>query len=944
MPASAAAQVRDPFLAWHTIDTPHFSITYHEPLGLLARRTAAIAERAHATLTSVLGFTPSERVQVLITDDSDGANGSATALPFDTIRLYAEAPDDLSPLAEYDDWMTTLVSHEHTHILHLDQASGVASFLNALLGKVYMPNHVQPRWFLEGLAVFEETELTSGGRLRSAQWDMYLRMDALEDRFWTIDQVSTIADRWPHGNAAYLYGSYFVRFIAERHGRLALARIAREYGGSLLPYGINRVARRATGSTFVELWERFLDERREHYAEQRREVEAIGLREGTRVTTHGELARAPRYLRDGRLMYLRADNRSRGRIIVIDPSSGEERMLIARVNAGGEAAVHPDGRSVVFAKTDAHRDIYFYSDLFRRDLETGEERRLTEGLRAREPDVSPDGRRVVFTMSRAGTARLMIAELEDVAGTMRELMPSARYQQFYTPRFSPDGSRVAVSTWRRGGHRDVVLVELESGRVSDVTHDRAQDSGPCFSPDGAHLYFSSDRTGIANIYSHHIVSGRLRQVSNVIGGAFQPAIAPDGVHMTYVGYTSYGFDLFGIEVTADGFRDAPAYIDTRPAGSDDQEIWTAESRDYDPLPTLYPRSYMLDLAPDSFGPGLGISIRGEDLAGFHSWSARVGIGLVRGNLGLDAGYSWNRSPLGISARGFRHVQQAGGLTINGAQQPWVQESFGGEIGIGYAFPRAFRSDSLSLSYSLTYTQPADPLFAGELDPNFPPPVLPENGRFAALRFGWAYSDIERYLYDISASNGRSIGIGISLAEPAIGSQFRVITVTWSITQYVPLWEHHVLALRYAGGISGGDLVRRGLFGVGGFPTVPLVEGLADPVILGGAALRGYPVNDRVGNQYHLAQLEYRFPIIRINAGILTLPVFLNRLWATVFADAGDAFQGEIDFARMRVGIGAQLHLDLTLFYLIPLSLRIGYARGLMEGGVDQLYGHLGVPF
>src|SRR5690606_21734223 len=103
-------------------------------------------------------------------------------------------------------------------------------------------------------------------------------------------------------------------------------------------------------------------------------------------------------------------------------------------------------------------------------------------------------------------------------------------------------------------------------------------------------------------------------------------------------------------------------------------------------------------------------------------------------------------------------------------------------------------------------------------------------------------------------------------------------------------------------------------------------------------------NYRIGTQFHLAQLEYRFPIYRFNRGISTLPVYVNRLWATVFGDAGDAFFDEVDIAQLRVGVGAELHLDFTLFYILGFSLRVGYARGLMEGGIDQFYGHLGVPF
>lgn len=954
-PALAAAQLRDPLVEWRTIHTDHFDIHYHSPLALVARRVGAVAERAHVTLREIFGFEPTPspgqtRIQIVLTDDSDSANGSATALPFDTIRLYAEPPEDLSTLGDYDDWLTTLVSHEHTHILHLDQASGLPAILNAILGKVYMPNHVLPRWMLEGIAVWQETERTSGGRLRSSMWDMMLRADALEDRFWRIDQVSNEADRWPHGDAAYLYGSEFIRFIADRYGRESIARMARDYGDSILPYGINRVAERATGYTFTELWVQFQEERLAHYRAMQAEVEAIGRVEGVRITTHGESTRAPRFLRDGRLMYMRADNWSRARLMIVDPAtgaidgSGPGGDTFARLNAGGEGAVHPDGSYVMFSRVDWYRDIYAYADLFRRDLASGDETRLTEGLRAREPDISPDGRHVAFTTTRAGTTHLMVADTEDVAGTMRELAPHGQFELVYTPRFSPDARSIVFSSWSRGGYRDIAIVDVESGRIDTLTHDRAQDTDPVFSPDGEVVYFSSDRTGIPNIYTCRLATGTTRQITNVVMGAYTPAVSPDGQTLVYLGYTSWGFDLFRLDgLTPDGFREAPVYRDTRPAGSDTDAYLIAESDAYDPLPTLYPRSYMLDLGQDAFGYQLGISTQGEDVVGQHSYALRLGFGLVRGNLQVDASYTYQRSPLAFSVAGFRYLNYAGGLQVGGIDRQWLQDQYGGSATLAYTFPRSFRFDAISLSYAGTYTARAEP-WDYELDPNTPPPQLPYLGYYSILRLGWIYSDVERYGYDISPSNGRTIAMGVALADPLIGSAYRLVTFTWSAVQFIPLWEHHVLALRYGGGISGGDLDQRGVFGLGGFPSVSPISGLYSPNTLSGVVLRGYPSNSLYGTQMHLAQAEYRFPIVRYNAGIATLPLYLNRMYASVFADYGNAFFGPFDLANFRLGVGAEVMIDFTLFYLISLTLRVGYARGLMEGGTDQVYANLGRPF
>lgn len=943
--SAAEAQPRDPTLAWRTLDTPHFTIHYHEPLGVLARRLAVLAERAHTTLADVMGYTGGRRTHIVLTDDTDSANGSAIAIPYNNIRLYATAPSDMSPLGDYDEWLNVLVTHEHTHIVHLDQWSGVASLINLLLGKVYAPNHVQPRWILEGVATWQESERTSGGRMRSTMFDMYLRMDALEDRFFRIDQISNVADRWPHGNVWYLYGSQLIEHIANRYGREAIATIARAYGDSVLPWGINRAARRATGKSFIELYDEFLLDRRAHYEAMRDEVIAAGRVEGERLTHHGEIARMPRFTPEGRLMYWRADGRSRTRVMELELERPEAQRELARVSGEPGYALHPSGRAIYFTRPDNHRDIYMFHDLFRRDLESGRVDRLTNGMRAREPDLSPDGRRVVFTVNGAGTTHLMIAETRDVPGTARRLLESERFEQVYTPRFSPDGRTIAVSRWQRGGYRDIALVDAQSGEVTAITHDRAQDSGPEWSADGRTLYFSSDRTGIANIYAYRVTSGRLLQVTNVVAGAYQPAVSRDGRHLVYVGYTSYGFDLFHLDLRSVEPRPAEPYIDTRPEAPDDDELWAGLSRDYQPLETLWPRSYMLDLTSDGWGSAVGITVAGEDLAGWHRWSLRAVHGFTRGDVNADLDYEYRRLPLTIGAHLYRRIAPRSGFYAGGQDRRWVEHAIGGQVRLGYSFPGTFQGASVGVSYNPRFTEAAEPLVA-RLDPNEDPPSYPRTGYHSELRAQISYSNVERYTYDISSSAGTALGVTLSLEDPAIGSAFSSVNFTWYVRQYLPMpWgESHVVALHYAGGIADGDPGYRDTFSVGGFPDVSIVDGLLSNVILGGAALRGYPAYDRGGTQYHLAQIEYRFPIWRVNAGILTLPVYLNRIHAAVYADAGDAFSGALDFERLRVGVGGHVMIDFTLGYVLPFTLRVGYARGLMEGGIDQIYGHLGVPF
>ena len=59
--------------------------------------------------------------------------------------------------------MRLLINDEYTHIVQLDmRLNGPSTVLSNIFGNLYFPNMFQPVWLIEGLAVYEETELTGG--------------------------------------------------------------------------------------------------------------------------------------------------------------------------------------------------------------------------------------------------------------------------------------------------------------------------------------------------------------------------------------------------------------------------------------------------------------------------------------------------------------------------------------------------------------------------------------------------------------------------------------------------------------------------------------------------------------------------------------------------------------------------------------------------------------
>jgi hypothetical protein len=196
-----------PQVHWRTMFTRHFRIHFYDEDRPLADRAAMIAERAHYRLTHYLNWLPSGRIDITINDHTDDANGFASSVPQNYLFAYGAPPASLDELNDFDDFFNLLITHELTHVVHLDTILGPARYVNILRGKLYAPNLSQPTWFVEGLAVLMESRQTSGGRVRSSFFDMELRVPFLEGKMLGLDAVSNGPLAFPQGSAIYLYGS-----------------------------------------------------------------------------------------------------------------------------------------------------------------------------------------------------------------------------------------------------------------------------------------------------------------------------------------------------------------------------------------------------------------------------------------------------------------------------------------------------------------------------------------------------------------------------------------------------------------------------------------------------------------------------------------------------------------------------------------------------------------
>ena len=975
-PREAGANSRD--LKWRTLQTEHFVIHYHQGEEDPAERAARLLERAHARLSVGLGHEPFLRTQVVIVDNTDEANGVANAVPFPRLTANLTAPNSMSVLESYDDWLDILLTHEYTHVVHLDTVHGIPRLVNAVLGfgvlgKVWSPNIIQPRWMVEGLASYQESRLGSQGRKRSAQFDMMLRMSVLEHGFLPIDRVSSGANVFPHGTSAYLYGLHFMSYIGTHYGMDKLRELSHVYGGQAIPFAINRAMEKVLGVDFHQLWEEFELDTTRRFQAQARAIRARGVREGRRVTysttsaASGQFNRHPFWSPDDEYLYFYQDDGHSNPGIRKLPAMGGriregigigrqgmnldiQRVVEVQDAASGSFVLStPD---MVFEVTQVHDFRYSWSDLVlwhggdRNNVEA-----LTRGMRTRDPHVSPDGRTVVFSRNDAAQSRLAFLDLH--TRKVVEVAPGDdRIGQVFSPRWAPDSRRVAYSGWREGGYRDIYVYDRDSGQTTRITADRFLDTEPCWTPDGAWILFSSDRDDVFNIYAHELETGLVHQVTNVLGGAFEPVVSNDGTRVAYIGFSAQGYDLWTMKLDpAEYFapmpvQDALPQIDdpTPPLTTGVERPLTPRSRRYRAIRTMYPRTLLpavADISTSLFGTEIGATFQVIDVLGFHALTAHGGYHTAfDAPLGSVAYRYTQLLPTFALGFGRGYAQRNGFARYNYDSEPGGAETYRltgyreritqvtGDVSVPVVRHPIHSADA-SVGYS--YTQFANVDQDGRVDPNAPASTQPEVGGLGQVDFGLTYSNLRSVKFGYGSETGRSAGVRLSVIDPHLGGRFGDVQVTGSYAEVIRMpWRgHQNLALRVAGGLSAGGLDRRGAFFVGGYSQQEDVIRtllVRDPYAEVGV-LRGFQPGAFAGRYYTVGNIEYRIPVADVERGLGTLPLFMRRITMIPFGDIGGAWTTNFTRQAFKVGVGASLVLSFKLGYLDGIDLFLQYAHG-----------------
>ena len=154
----------------------------------------------------------------------------------------------------------------------------------------------------------------------------------------------------------------------------------------------------------------------------------------------------------------------------------------------------------------------------------------------------------MFVSERSGHPEIWVCNSEGLSPLQ---LTSFQGPAVTTPRWSPDGRRIAFDSDANEGRFDIWVIGADGGKPVRMTTHPANDGNPSWSHDGRWIYFDSARTGEQQIWKMPADGGEAIQLTR--DGGYAPLESPDG---KFLYYTKYLWDTSLWRVPVDGGQSA----------------------------------------------------------------------------------------------------------------------------------------------------------------------------------------------------------------------------------------------------------------------------------------------------------------------------------------------------------------------------------------------------
>ena len=188
------------------------------------------------------------------------------------------------------------------------------------------------------------------------------------------------------------------------------------------------------------------------------------------------------------------------------------------------------------------------------------------------PAWSPDGEKIAFTTYRHGAPDIeILSRLDRRPYTFEKAGGTTT-----TPAWSPDGDKIAFATSKDGSDMEIYVADWNGKNMRRLTVSKGVDISPIWNPrTGREIAFVSDRSGSAQIYIMDAEGTNVRRIIEDGGTAVNPAWSPDGqrIALSWQKSRTSTFDIY-VHDLATGRNDQL----TQNEGNNEKPTWAPDGR------------------------------------------------------------------------------------------------------------------------------------------------------------------------------------------------------------------------------------------------------------------------------------------------------------------------------------------------------------------------------
>jgi hypothetical protein len=928
----------DAGITWHRIRTEHFRVHYASGSDSLGYALARIAERTYHTFSDDLGLRPPGPVEVYLQESYDIVNSAAAPVLHRSIFIFPDPPYGAihSGLGHHGDWLELAFVHEYAHIVDLERRSGLWRVFHILTHLGY-PNLYRPLWTIEGFAVWAESRYTGGGRIGSPTMDMVIRADALAGRLRSPYEWSGSYVPWPNGLIPYLYGGAFMDHLAERYGDAAPVEYRGRTAASRAWSYAGSFPQLTQGRSFYVVLMDFYDSMKAKADESLAWIEQQGdLVEGEFLAKPGSaIFDILSVGDDGTLLIAYSSDRDQQEIVALDSQTLATRSIERVLGVEVRLSYDRSRRRVIYSDSDVEASSRLVSYLYTAGIDGGGQGRSSSVSRLHEPAFHPTEDLLVACRREGGRSRLVEVGCESARNVVTSLPAAANV---FHPAWSPDGKHLVAAVWQPPGRQDIWLIDYRSGNARPLTDDEHWDVAPVFSSDGRFVLFSSDRTGVWNIYGLEVSSGRIFQVTNVTTGAFLPEVSGDGGWLYFIHYGRDGDEVRRLAFDSGSWREVPrenqpmlpAHKDylarfraARPARSREEArpgerplaayVPKRERSWLRSLRYLQPIAHIILPAADEKGFGIGLLLAGSDPLGATMYTGMVSYGFRSRRTSYYAlyqSYALPRLRIDISAQDM--------VAPTGIEYPPLEDEYWWKREEAYDFAVALPWIELARHTELRAGmnfRTSTAVLADESEEASPEPGF-FTGRTTEAYGGIVFSNAKLYPLSFSPEDGLSISAFYRNWHKKLGGEFSGTGGDVDLRAYKKIGDDIVVAARLAGMRRLDGDIQYGMYS----RVAP-------------AGQDSTFVTSRAG----LGSVEARFRIAETQTNLIWDWIFVNRLHGALFYDLGyyydegrcspdsignggtdGGLEGKSSWEHS-YSLGARFSVDTTLGFMLPLT-------------------------